>query len=125
MCCSLDDVNAASTRGRSITTMFYDCGGQEIYQSANELFFSKKSLVLLVFDMLRMSQEKNTDILEGWFHNIFLHTPSSPVLLIGTRADSCSGSIANDLNILLKSKFEKTQYWKSIVRHRQRYVSLL
>jgi hypothetical protein len=39
----------------------------------------------------------------------------SHVLLVVSRADVCRGTIANELNILLRSKFEKTQYWKSIV----------
>ncbi len=56
--------------------------GQDVYQSANELFFTHRSIVLLVFDL----RDEDLEELETWSTNISLHIPDSPIILVGTHA---------------------------------------
>ena len=67
-----------------LTVLFYDCGGQNVYQTANELFFTPRSVSLLVFDQADILQRQDTSSLGGWFENIALHSPGSPIILVGT-----------------------------------------
>merc|ERR1711871_936638 len=73
-----------------------DYGGQDKYDSLHYLFFTKKTLYMIVFDMSRILHgEDNVDgeltLLESWIERVVMYTEEcglvSPIMLVGTHYD--------------------------------------
>ncbi len=68
--------------------VYNDTTGQDVYQTANELFFTPHSVVMLVFDMKELLDAPMAMArLRAWCQNISFHTPHSAIVLVGTRGD--------------------------------------
>eukprot|EP00301_Raphidiophrys_heterophryoidea_P008143 c13063_g1_i3.p1 GENE.c13063_g1_i3~~c13063_g1_i3.p1 ORF type:complete len:1028 (-),score=286.97 c13063_g1_i3:82-3165(-) len=115
---ALADNNYERKMDGSITALFYDCGGQNIYQTANELFFTPRSVVVLVFNMQEIIQDQSRaiNILKGWCQSISLHARDSPIILVGTRADQMQAvKDQKSISEILKNNIGKLAAWKRIV----------
>ena len=75
----------------NIRAMWYDFGGQDVYQHANGLFMSQNSIGVVVFSMLDMlnDSDKQVEVLRQWLVTASIHSPHSPILLVGTHAGEC------------------------------------
>eukprot|EP00300_Choanocystis_sp_HF-7_P017490 c19747_g1_i1.p1 GENE.c19747_g1_i1~~c19747_g1_i1.p1 ORF type:complete len:751 (+),score=194.93 c19747_g1_i1:77-2254(+) len=100
-----------------ITALFYDCGGQNVYQTANELFFTPRAVVMLVFNMQTVLQSDDLTTLRGWLCTIALHTPTSAIILIGTRSDMVRNRADHvRVSSMLRASFGNTSYWQQVVQ---------
>lgn len=83
-----------------LTLRCWDFGGQREYEVAHELFISPRSILMLVFDLVRFEDEstrgEEVRELSHWFQTLFAVTaeedvPSTAasIVIVGTRRDSC------------------------------------
>ena len=70
--------------------------GQDVYQTPNELFFTPRSVVIQVFDMQQFLQDPPAGMkdMRKWLDNVSLHSPSSPIVLVGTRGGARAAAAA-------------------------------
>ena len=107
-----------------ITALFYDCGGQNIYQTANELFFTPRSVVLLVFDMQALLQSGDLTVLRSWLNNISVHSPSSPIILVGTHAGELWGFVGLLVCLFVLSDIAASSPPPDKVRNQEDHVGI-
>eukprot|EP00924_Labyrinthula_sp_SR-Ha-C_P015089 snap_masked-scaffold_9-processed-gene-7.48-mRNA-1 protein AED:1.00 eAED:1.00 QI:0/0/0/0/1/1/6/0/710 len=84
----------------------YDFGGQEIFSSVHQIFMNPNALYLVVFNLLKIT-ETNLQRIVFWCESILKHTPSAPVMLIGTHYSKFykkkGGEGMENINTRLKS----------------------
>lgn len=68
----------------NVRAQMWDFGGQEYMQALHQIFFSRRSLYLLVFD-LRQSSEQNR--LDYWLTLIKVYSQNAPVIMVGSKYD--------------------------------------
>ncbi|XP_071748491.1 leucine-rich repeat serine/threonine-protein kinase 1 isoform X2 [Lepeophtheirus salmonis] len=73
-----------STRG-PIVFRTWDFGGQTEYYSTHQYFLSRRSLYLVVWNIV--DGEKGMSEIEQWLINIQARAPNSPVIIVGTHFD--------------------------------------
>ena len=71
--------------GRTITLELWDTAGQEEYDSLRPLSYPGTSIFLVCFSVDNPSSYENIKI--KWFPEIKHHSPSSPLILVATKAD--------------------------------------
>ncbi len=71
-------------QGRELTLSTWDFGGQQIYQATHQLFLTRRSIYLLVWNA---RQGPEVCHLHFWLDTINALAPKAPILLIATHAD--------------------------------------
>ena len=74
-----------SFRKPTFTFSLWDFAGQEEYYATHQVFLSKRSLYLAVWNVT--NGEKGILELKPWLNNIILRTPGSQILIVGTHLD--------------------------------------
>ena len=77
-------------RSTDIQLNVWDFGGQEIYHSTHQFFLTKRSLYLLVWDVLA---EKEYGRIEYWLRTVQSLADDSPILLVVNKCDNGIGRI--------------------------------
>ena len=67
-----------------VKLQFWDFGGHPIYQATHQLFFTKRSLYLFVWEA---QNEEETRSFEEWFNTIKLLSDNSPVIVVINKSD--------------------------------------
>ena len=81
----------------------FDFGGQRVFYSLHQLFFTPYALYLVVFDASRASKAELEKYLMYWLRTIALHAPKAFVTVIGTFADELDQGKISELEELFKS----------------------
>jgi internalin A len=84
----------------NVKIRFWDFGGQEIYHSVHQLFLTKRSLYLFVWEARKEDTHRD---FEYWLNVIKLLSNSSPVIMVMNKADLRIKSIDE---VSLKEKYE-------------------
>lgn len=69
----------------SLTVEMWDCGGRSCLQGVHPLFLCEQSLYAIVFDV---HDPLKTEAILQWIVLMRSKTPASPIILVGTHADS-------------------------------------
>ena len=66
----------------------FDFGGQKVFYSLHQLFFTKYAFYVLVFDASSVVDADEFDsYIRFWLRTIDLHAPKSPIIIVGTFLD--------------------------------------
>ena len=77
----------------------WDFSGQQEYYATHQCFFSKRSLYLLLFNL--MDGDKGLRELKPWLNNIALRAPHSCVIIIGTHLDEVPMERRKEIDTLI------------------------
>ena len=69
----------------TFTFSVWDFAGQEEYYATHQVFLSKRSLYLAVWNVL--DERKGIEELRPWLNNIISQTPESRIIIVGTHFD--------------------------------------
>ena len=84
---------------RAFHFSIWDFGGQEEYYATHQIFLSKNSLYLLLFNLKH--GDKGMEELRPWLNNIALCAPHSCVIIVGTHLDEVSDEERGEIDALL------------------------
>lgn len=87
--------------GRRVTLGLWDTAGQEEFDQIRQLAYPGTDLILLCYAVNCRTSLEN--ILDTWIHEIRGHCPSTPVMLVGCKADQriCNASNFNNSELSL------------------------
>ena len=77
----------------------WDFGGQQEYYATHQCFLSRRSLYLLLFNLL--DGDKGVQELKPWLNNIALRAPRSCVIIVGTHLDEVPDERREEIDQLL------------------------
>ena len=75
------------SEGTLLDVSMIDFGGDDIYKIVHHLFLDESSLVLLVVNLARYSDETYVRDLGSWINVLKTRVPKAPVILVGTHVD--------------------------------------
>ncbi len=75
------------TEGTLLDVTMIDFGGDDIYKIVHHLFLDESSLVLLVVDLARYSDETYVRDIGSWINVLKTRVPKARVILVGTHVD--------------------------------------
>ncbi|RNA37676.1 serine threonine- kinase pats1 [Brachionus plicatilis] len=95
---SIDDWHVDLDDGSQLSFSMWDFAGQSVYYNTHQFFLSSRSIYLLVWNVRLGSEYAG---LEFWLSSISCHSPSAPVVIVGTHIDQV---IDNFTQLLSKNR---------------------
>jgi len=71
---------------KNVKLNVWDFGGQEIFYATHQLFFTGRSIYVIVADA-RIEDSPRYSALRYWLETVYRHTPESPVVLVMNKRD--------------------------------------
>ncbi len=96
--------------GENIQLNFWDFGGQEILHSTHQLFFTNRTVYILVVEAIRSEGENK---IEKWLKRIEIFAGNSPVLIVVNKIDVTTDYFIDHLGLTEKYKNIRGIYYIS------------
>jgi small GTP-binding protein len=86
---------------QSIKLNLWDFGGQEIYYATHQLFLTRRTLYILVFNIRNYVVSNHLEFLDYWLHMIEIFGNNSPILIVENKFDERSVDINHNQQALI------------------------
>ena len=111
------DIGEWSYHPRLFTPIFtfsvWDFAGQEEYYATHQVFLSKRSLYLAVWNV--MDEKDGIAELKPWLNNIILRAPKSQIVIVGTHLDKLIAKLGREEANAKCTEYE--QHLTAIIQH--------
>ncbi|CAM9268570.1 unnamed protein product, partial [Ascophyllum nodosum] len=95
-CPSLSGVSVEDVRSGNITLKLWDFGGTDEFHAVHGLFFSRRALYTVVFDLHYVEKNEINKRVQFWVDCIQTRVPGAHILLVGTHADQMGEADAKE-----------------------------